>query len=213
MNTALELNQWYYAYFCRAIVHRNLKNYQQALEDLNRALELDPHDADTYLIRGKTYLYMQNIDQARIDFLRAQELDSRSIEISWMVEWVGMFQEGLHTTLAERLERIAEIDPTHYCAYVCKGITLWLNKRLEEAVTQLEQAIITEPDKGDAYYWKGMIFVSLKQDEEAITLVEKALEMQLPPILLRHFAWSALERLDFYQNYVVSLLERDEVAG
>jgi tetratricopeptide (TPR) repeat protein len=214
LNYALELNpRSDYAYFCRALVHRDLKNYQQALGDLNRALDLDPHYADTYLIRGKTYLSLQNMEQARTDFLRAQELDSRSIEISWMVEWIGMFQEGLHTTLAERLERIAEIDPTHYCAYVCQGITLWLNKRLPEAVAQLEQAIITEPEEWDAYYWKGMIFISLKRDEEAITELQKALEVQLPVVLLRHFAWSALERPDFYQKYVVSLLNRNEASG
>lgn len=214
LNYALDLNpQSNYAYVCRALVHRNIKNYQQAILDLNSALDLNPHDTDTYLTRGKTYLYLQNIDQARTDFLRAQELDTQSIEIAWMVGWLSMFQEELHTTLAERLERIVEIDPTHYCAYVCKGITLWLNKRFEESVPQLEQAIIAEPDKWDAYYWKGIIFASLRRDEEAIMSIEKALGLQLPSILLKHFAWSALERPDFYKQYVVSLLARNEASG
>src|SRR5258708_25881568 len=105
-----------------------------------------------------------------------------------MVEWTGMFQERPLTKLAERLERIAEIDPTDYLAHICKGIMLWLNEGSKEAIIELEQAIMLEPDAYDAYYWKGVIFASLGKDEEAIASIEKALEMQLPPVLLRHFA-------------------------
>ena len=52
------------------------------------------------------------------------------------------------TEIAKRLEDIAAIDPQHYVAHVCKGVTLGLRGKLKDGLAELEQAI--PPDLGGA---------------------------------------------------------------
>ena len=52
-----------------------LKNYDAALADYTRALELDPNLAQAYNNRGTTYAILKNYDAALADYTRALELD------------------------------------------------------------------------------------------------------------------------------------------
>src|SRR5215471_17757517 len=49
-----------------------MDRYEEALADLNRAIELDPGDASYYAARSQAYQAMGRNDQAGADFDRAQ---------------------------------------------------------------------------------------------------------------------------------------------
>ena len=51
-----------------------LGDYQQAVEDYDTALELDPELADTYVNRGEAWLHMVEWDKAREDLLEAEKM-------------------------------------------------------------------------------------------------------------------------------------------
>jgi tetratricopeptide (TPR) repeat protein len=52
-----------------------MDRYDEALTDLNRAIELDPGDAGYYAARGQAYQATGRNDEALADFDRATELD------------------------------------------------------------------------------------------------------------------------------------------
>jgi tetratricopeptide (TPR) repeat protein len=52
-----------------------MERYDQALADLNRAIELNPENASALASRGETYRLMERYDEALADFNRAIELD------------------------------------------------------------------------------------------------------------------------------------------
>ena len=54
---------------------RLMGRYDEALADLNRAIELDPDDAGAFGRRGETYIALGNYDEALADLNRAIELD------------------------------------------------------------------------------------------------------------------------------------------
>jgi tetratricopeptide (TPR) repeat protein/tRNA A-37 threonylcarbamoyl transferase component Bud32 len=63
----------------RAAVSRALKDYKDVLEDCTRALGLEP-DAETFLLRGSTYLHFQLPGLAVRDFDEAIRLDATSAD-------------------------------------------------------------------------------------------------------------------------------------
>jgi lipoprotein NlpI len=69
------------AYLGRAINHSNLDRPQQALDDLGRALALDPTLSDAYLTRGQVYSNLQRYAEALADFATVQRLDPDSSEL------------------------------------------------------------------------------------------------------------------------------------
>jgi tetratricopeptide (TPR) repeat protein len=70
-------------YYTLGNTYHGLGNYQQALEDFDRAIELDPTFAEAYWGRGKTYRELGNNPQAIKDFDRAIELEPKFSETYW----------------------------------------------------------------------------------------------------------------------------------
>jgi len=70
-------------FFSLGKTYLGLGNYQQAIEDFDRAIELDPEFAEAYWGRGKTYHGLGNYQRAIEDFNRAIELDPEFAEVYW----------------------------------------------------------------------------------------------------------------------------------
>ena len=204
---ALELDpNFAWAYCGRGWTYSDLREYQQAIVDFDHALELDSNYAFAYYGRGHTYLWLKNIKQAQSDFTRSWKLDPSFVENGWMAQWTAMSEDKPDPGVVAQVEAIPAIDPQLYIAYVCRGTAQYLRKRFEEALAELEQAILLKPERWNAYFWKGMTCASLEWDKEAIETIEKALELDLPPILLTPLHWFEQDRPEFYELYVVPLL-------
>jgi len=74
------------AIYKRGLAYGKLKEYQQAIQDFDRVIELDPHFATAYYNRGAAHL-LTNISQARADCERSYELDAAAISRAWMIKW------------------------------------------------------------------------------------------------------------------------------
>ena len=208
-DNALELDPkdiWAFAY--RGYTYYKLQDYQRAIENFDHALKLDPKYAWAWSRRGAAYLRMKNTRQAKYNFARRWELDATRINYGWMAEWSGICDEKPDSGMTQRLEKIAASDPQNYIAYVCRGVAWWLQKNLEQSLTELERAIALKPEEWDAYFWKGMACAVLRRDEDAKTAVEKSLAVDMPPVLLAPLRWFEQDRPDFYEKYVVPLLAR-----
>jgi tetratricopeptide (TPR) repeat protein len=65
------------AYYNRGLAYYNQQKYAQAIADYNKAIELDPNDADAYYNRGIAYADQQEYAQAIADYNKAIELDPK----------------------------------------------------------------------------------------------------------------------------------------
>ncbi len=86
-NDALELDPTDpYIYGRRADTYRALREYERALQDFNRAFELDPESATAwaYATRGRVYDGMKQYQKALGDFDHAYQLDPTS---TWVKRW------------------------------------------------------------------------------------------------------------------------------
>ncbi len=198
------------AYFRRGNAFWNLKEYQRALQDYERAIELDPADSAAYFNCGHAYLWLKNVPQARINYAQSFELDSTDVNAAWMAEWVGMGKRRPGLEEAMRLEAIADIEPGHYLAYVCRGVALGLEGKVKEGLQEVEKAIPLDPQEWDAYFWKGMLLAyyyrRLPHADEVMTMIEQSLTVGLPSQLLTPLYWLEKDLPDLFVKYVRPLL-------
>lgn len=61
-------------YYSRALVYVALKSYQNAVNDLDQAIRINPQYANAYKQRGGGHYFLGNISQARTDFATALNL-------------------------------------------------------------------------------------------------------------------------------------------
>jgi len=59
----------------RSACHHKLKNYTQAVEDVNRAIDLDPKNAKAYFRKGVACFSLDEFETAKKAFEKGQELD------------------------------------------------------------------------------------------------------------------------------------------
>src|SRR6266566_690880 len=72
----------------RGRAYSSLKNYQQAIVDFDRAVELDPNSSYVYRGRGWVYYDLKEYQQAIVDFNHALELDPNTSDVYRSRGWV-----------------------------------------------------------------------------------------------------------------------------
>ncbi len=79
-------------------LHRQ-KNYKEALGELNKAIEIDPRNAEAYYLRGRTLVSMGKLDQSMDDFKAAVKLKPDYSEaydnLGWLASKQGQADEGI----------------------------------------------------------------------------------------------------------------------
>lgn len=62
-------------FFYREFTLYNLEEYELAIVDYNKAIELKPNFVEAYKLRGACYHQLGETDKAQADFNRAAQLD------------------------------------------------------------------------------------------------------------------------------------------
>lgn len=120
-----------YIYYQRGLAYFALHKYtqasadlNQAIEDLNESIKLNPNDVWAYVLRGLAHLWLKDIQAAINDYTSSP----RNLRSQWMFEWIGMCQarSRLGEEVAGRLEEIADSDDQPPLVPACRGVAHWL---------------------------------------------------------------------------------------
>jgi tetratricopeptide (TPR) repeat protein len=166
-------------YTNRGVTYMNLKRYDNALVDLNRAIELEPSFAAAYVNRGATYSELHRYDEALADLDRAIRLD-RTLTHAYAnrgtaYEGLGRYEEALVD-----YGTAIELNPTFAGFYSIRGHTYSRLAHYEEALTDLHRAIQMDPTSAYAYTIRSFCLAGLGRHEEALSDLSRAI--QLDPI-------------------------------
>lgn len=167
-----------------ALVHMHEQRNSEALELLNRLLELNRRDVDVLYARAVTHLSMSNFRKAGCDLLKTIAFDPGFLEaykhLGFVQLTLGKEEEALKT-----LQKALDIDPGYAGVYGVIGDT-WLDLgEYEKAKEAFESALRLEPDSAEAHYKIAMYYLSrgdmagLKKEYEILKTLDAEMAEQI----------------------------------
>jgi serine/threonine protein kinase len=164
------------AYNRRGLAYVSTRNYEQAIVDYTKAIELDTQSAEAYNNRSTAHLLMGNYGQAVTDCSRALELAP-----DFVVAYVnrGIAYTGLRDyeqALSDYSQALA-LTPKNVYAHYNRGNThLWMSK-YKEAITDYSQTVALSPDFVAAYVNRGVTHNEMKNYDLALADFSQAIDL------------------------------------
>ncbi len=136
---AIEKNSDYAPYYLtRGKIYVLKEKYDEAIEDLNRAIDLgkgeygDEFNSTVLVSKGAAYQRLEDYNNALNDYSKALILNPKNAE-----------------------------------AYLYRGFLYYQQEDYQTAMGDFNQALEIDPENPFAYYNRGMIYLKLKQEDEA----------------------------------------------
>ncbi len=165
-----------------------------ALEDLDRAIELEPDNSLRYRQRAAAYYYhLGDFESTIEDMDRAVAADPLDPEVVHARGVFYMEHEDWDSAIAD-FDRALELDPRYAHVLVNRAMVLFESGSPEGALEDLSEAISMDPTSfARAYYFRAIIYEQIGDLESARADYEACLDMTDDP-MLEFYAQSALSR-------------------
>jgi tetratricopeptide (TPR) repeat protein len=151
-------------------------NPDQALEDYNKAIDLDPNLALAFSGRGFLYYERNDPDHALQDFNRAIELDP-NVALAFNGRGLLFYDRKDYDLALQDFNRAIELDPKNEAIFNNRGITYLAKKDNDHAKADFDRAIELNADDRDAYWNRGDVYRSKGDRESATADYRKALSL------------------------------------
>ena len=175
-NSQLAIYSSHIAHNNRGNIYSELQEYQKAMEDFSRAIELESRYASAYNNRGSIYSMFNEYQKAVWDFNRAIELEpeyaSPLYNRGLVFRKLGQDQKAIAD-----YSRAIELNPEYVSAYVNRGNSYSRLKEYQKAIADLSRAIELNPWHASAYYNRGIVYTRSGNYQKAITNLNKAIEL------------------------------------
>ncbi|WGK68225.1 tetratricopeptide repeat protein [Candidatus Haliotispira prima] len=149
---------------------------EEALAHFNKAIELDPNNANTHYNRGISYYEQGNRELALAHFNKVIELDPKHANAynsrGNLYKVQGKDKEALID-----YNKAIELDPKHAEAYHNRGSLYDEQGNWELALADYNKAIELDPKHPDAYYNRGISYYEQDNRELALADYDKAIKL------------------------------------
>jgi TolB-like protein/Tfp pilus assembly protein PilF len=146
--------------------------FERAVAEGRRALELDPLSLVINTDLGDDYFYQRHYDEALEQLRRTLEIDPRFYFARWVLGEVLELKGQLPEALAE-YKKAAELDDDPYVLGLIAQACAKLGRR-DEALKILQQMQQPPTDRYVADYSLALVHLALGEKEKAIELLERA---------------------------------------
>ena len=165
-------------YHNRGLALLQAKQYPDALRDFDRALEINPRDADALMGRGTLFARIGSFDRALADLGQAIEIDPEYAEAYAKRCFAKMLLEQPLAALPD-CEKAVALDPRHRDAHTNLGVVYVALNHAGEAETSYRRALAIEPSNGDANYNYGVLLAALGRRDEARKVLTRACDARI----------------------------------
>lgn len=157
------------------------RRYDEALEDCERAIGLDPMSVYNWSLRGDALAGLGRVDAARDAFLHAISLPAEgSLYKGHRARCFSRL--GRHDEALEAIEQSLELSPHDDTIWREKGRILYLPKRYQEALPAFDQALALDSSDPDTWEDKATTLRALGREDEARQAEEQALALREQPM-------------------------------
>jgi tetratricopeptide (TPR) repeat protein len=150
----------------RSITYAQIERYEEALADLDHALELDPDNASALVNRGTTYAQMKRYDEALADLDRAVEIDPDYVTGFLSRGRVHRQIEEYELALAD-LERAISLDSEYeHEGWKEIGLALMALQKYENGAEAICRALEAEPACVECWTLLAQAYASFRPPDE-----------------------------------------------
>lgn len=154
-------------YLNRAITHAFTFNYDKALNDYNKLLQIYPDSEDGLIGRAVILLEMEQFELAVSDLDECLALNKLNTDALF---YRGYCQNKLekYDLAADDFTSIIAIDKENFEAWYNLGIAHYSMNELEEAINDYSKAIAINNSDPDVYFNRGLVYDLRQEYQKAI---------------------------------------------
>lgn len=194
----------------RGIAYLRLSESEKALEDFNKAIEIDSKFEEAYFNRAGVLIDRQEFPLAVTDLehIRNTYKDSTNYYLKW-----GdlKFSQGYYEQALAEYDRSLALSPQNVQALVNRGVAYFEKKNFKVAKADFENALKLDAQQQLAYNNLALIFARENQLEQASKFIERALDFDpVNPIYLNNKGYVLLlqNQLNEAKNLIDKSLEK-----
>ena len=120
------------------------RNYEEAMDSYDKALEVKPSYYEAWLSRGGMLYKLERKEEAIASYDKAIKFKPDSAN-TWVARGMALFALGRYEEVIASIDKAIEIEPRLYIASFIVGIMLSALGRYEEAIASFDKAIEIEP--------------------------------------------------------------------
>ena len=162
-------------YVTLGMIHTGRGRYEEAIQNLQKALALDPINSDAFRELAKTYQQMGRLKDAESTYMNAIAVRpgywGTHNDLGGFYYRLGRYDEA-----EKEFRSVVELTPDNARGYKNLGAIAYSQKRYEEAAKMYEKSVAIKPSDA-AYSNLGMVYYTLGQYAEAARYYEKAIQM------------------------------------
>ncbi|MBA4154481.1 tetratricopeptide repeat protein [Flavobacterium sp.] len=163
----------------KANIYSKRDQHEKAIEELEKALKFTDDFADVYNLMGMEYLFMDNLELAKYNFIKCLEVDiedqSALYNVVYCFEFLDQQKEAI-----DYLENYIEKNPFSEIAWHQQGRLSYSIKNYENALRCFDYATLIDDEFIGAFMEKGKSLEKLKRFEEAIEAFQRTIELEDP---------------------------------
>ncbi len=218
-----EVGKEAYDYFEKGRAFFLNKDYVEAAYYLEQAVGINPSYLEAFVLLGKTYIELDDLENAKKAFLKAQELAPLNYEIKFLLDKVenqikygkeaydafdkgyNLYKEGNLDEALSYFRQAIEKNPNYDMAHDYLARIYYQLGKLDEYRKEREEMakLATSPqEKADIYYFTGYEFFSLKKYDIAKQEFEKALTVYPGHVKAAFFIAEIYYSLKEYENAI-----------
>lgn len=149
--------------------------YDQAIRDFTKVIEINPRDFKAYSDRGDAYREKGQYDKAIHDYTKAIKINPKHAR-SYNSRG-GLYANKSQNDRAIRdYTKAIEINPKYAMAYMNRGLALYDKGQVDQAIHDYSKSLDINPRFAEAYYSRGLAFGDKGQIDQAINNYTKAIE-------------------------------------
>lgn len=173
---AIELDpQFAYSYFVKARALRLLRRLEEALDTINRALELS-NRAIYHSEQGRIFIQMERYDDARAAYERALQVSPNDPVAIVGLGDVAYFSGDIAGSIPF-FQQAAEVDPTYSYAFYSLAYSYFDLEQFDNALRAVREALSIDPEYTDAVLLLADILYAQGRNRDAAAQYQRYLDL------------------------------------
>ena len=144
-----------------------LGRYEEAIEEFDKAIELDPNDPDYHYYKGIALYELHKYEEAIEEFDKAIELDPND-PVYHYNKGLALGELHKYEEAIKEFDKAIELNPYNPGYHNGKGLALSELHRYQEAIEEYDKAIELDPNDPDYHYNKGLAQEKLNQHSKKL---------------------------------------------